>query len=181
MSEGQQITRSSRFCREKYHDTTPLTLFCVTCDRVVCSTCALAGSHKGHQYSTLQEAHRSSQLALKPALQTLQTLQTRASTLRDEIKVKQVELDKIEFRVEVVESLMNLGDSLEDALLHFALVDQHKLELKGQSCVVVWCGVVCGVWCVVCGVWCVVCGVVRYCHLTDFSFRKPKVVTFIFI
>jgi len=24
---------------------------------------------------------------------------------------------------------------------------------------VVWCGVVCGVWCVVCGVWCVVCGV----------------------
>ena len=21
-----------------------------------------------------------------------------------------------------------------------------------------WCGVVCGVWCVVCGVWCVVCG-----------------------
>ena len=23
----------------------------------------------------------------------------------------------------------------------------------------VWCGVVCGVWCVVCGVWCVVCGV----------------------
>ena len=21
----------------------------------------------------------------------------------------------------------------------------------------VWCGVVCGVWCVVCGVWCVVC------------------------
>jgi hypothetical protein len=25
---------------------------------------------------------------------------------------------------------------------------------------VVWCGVVCGVWCLVCGVWCVVSGVV---------------------